>query len=308
MFEKRDLNEIFGSKVPQKITFKYMAPTEAVQFSQKIDSTTIISGTELRFTINDLQSLKESVQISYAPASRLVGLVINPNIPPFNDSKCRAVFANDFRETFKSIVHGERKIEFSLFTDLLPGYVTSAELQSSVVSKLNANDLVSCKMKLQENPIHWLKSKSNPNSFFVQVMEQVFANLGIENQEPILADTQKDEVEMFVSGKLSVSSFQTGFWAFDPSGDVQMLFTPNLHKSLSFVSQAPKTQILVKNLESTKDKNSAFAILNRHIFSGSLFNVFTHVRRFVASKDQRLIQEAPVSITAPAPWQYFKVE
>ncbi len=308
LFEKRDLNEVFGSKVPTKINFKYMTPSEAVDFSQKMDSTTIISGSELRFTINDFHNLKKKTQVSYAPASRLVGLVINPNAAPFNDKRCRLVFAKAFRETFKSIAHGERKSEFSLFTDLLPGYISSDEFQSQIESKLNANDLVECKMKFQENPIHWLKSKSNPNSFFVQVMEKIFLSLGIENQDPIQSETQKDEVEMFVNGKLSVSSFQTGFWAFDPAGDVQMLFTPNLHKSLCFVSKDPKTQDLIKNLEIAKDKNSAFAALNRHIFNESLLNVFTHVRRFVAAKDQSLIQEAPVSITAPAPWQYFKVD
>lgn len=307
-FEKRDQNVVFGEAVPGKITFKYQTPVQVIEAVTSLDSKTIIAGSELRYSLDEMKQISERAVVSFAPASRIVGVVLNPNVGAFKDLKCRQVFAKAFRDAFRNLVGDARESESSIFTDLLPGYISKSDLQNTIASGLSADDIVRCKSKLQEEPIKWLKATNNQKSLFVQVMEKVFTELGIEKSEPVVMETQKDEVDLFVNNKLSISGFQTGFWAFDPAGDIQMLMTPNMHKSLKFVGEDQKMQELIRKLKSSGLQNSAFTELNKHIYQESLFNVFSHVRRFFVVKDKKILQEAPVSITSPAPWQFFKVE
>ena len=51
--------------------------------------------------------------------------------------------------------------------------------------------------------------------------------------------------DFFVEGKVNLMGFRTGFWALDPAGDMKMLLTPNLHKTLYFVQQDKKLQKLM---------------------------------------------------------------
>lgn len=307
-FEKQDSKSIHGLKAPQNLFFKYMSAQDVVKNANEFDTQTVISGSELRYTIDEIKELQSKVKISFAPASRFVGFVLNPNIGAFKDKKCRQVFAKAFRNAFYKIVGDVRESEASIFTDLLPGYLKNEELYNGISSELTAEDIVRCKSQMQSEPIKWLKAKNNPKSIFVVVMEKVFLELGIEPVPPVVQETQKDEDDLFLSGKIAVKGHQNGFWAFDPAGDIQMMMTPNMHKTLQFVSQDAEMQNLIRNLKISGLEKSAFIKLNQHIYSQSLFNVFTHVRRFYAAKDRSLIMEAPVSITSPAPWQVFRIE
>lgn len=307
-FEKRDQNMVFGEHVPGKIIFRYQSPAQAIETATSLDSKTIVAGSELRYSLEEMKQINEKAEVSFAPASRIVGIVLNPNIGAFKDVKCRQVFAKAYRNAFYKLVGNARESESSIFTDLLPGYISKSDLLGTITNSLSADDIVRCKSMLQQAPIKWLKATNNSKSLFVQVMEMVFSELGIEKSEPVVMETQKDEVELFANNKLSISGFQTGFWAFDPAGDIQMLMTPNMHKSLKFVSEDQKMQELIRNLKSSGLQNSAFTELNKHIYQESLFNVFSHVRRFFVVKDKKILQEAPVSITSPAPWQFFKVD
>jgi hypothetical protein len=60
-------------------------------------------------------------------------------------------------------------------------------------------------------------------TIFAEIMELVFDEMGVNKVDPIITETQEIEDELFMKGKVSVMSFQTGFWALDPAGDIQML-------------------------------------------------------------------------------------
>jgi hypothetical protein len=138
-------------------------------------------------------------------------------------------------------------------------------------------------------------------------MSRVFDEMGVKKVDPIITETQDLEDELFMKGKISAISFQTGFWALDPAGDIQMLLTPNMHEVLNFVTQDEKLQELIRKLK-TNTTDESFKEVNRYIYEQAIFNVFTHVRRFYASNNKSLLAEAPVSITSPAPWQVFKMD
>lgn len=308
IFERSSYLNNLNLQIPYKIAFKYMNSQKAIENLSLMDLNTVISGNEVRYSVDELKKMNSELTMSYMPASRIAAIIMNPNSGPFADVHCRQIFAKAFRSVFEKISNNTRKIEASFMTDLLPGYLNSKELSASVDNQLSDEIIKSCKLKLEKQPVKWLKTKSNPNSIFVQIMEKVFDELNIKKSEPIVLENQKNEEEMFFKGEISLVGFQTGFWAFDPAGDIQMLMTPNMHDPLDFVSGDAELQKLIKGLKTETNEKTPFIQLNNYIYEKSLFNVFTHVRRFYASKNKSLLTETPVAITSPAPWQVFKVD
>lgn len=308
VFKKRDFDKIFNLNVPTLITFKYLSNTEAIEYSKNMNERSLIAGNELRYLEDELAQLKISSEVVYAPASRIVAFVLNPHVEPFKSVKNRQIFVQAFRNAFKKTFGDRHQLEASIFTDLLPGYLSQDDLYKSISENISLDDIVEFKSKVQGASIQWSIVPSNPQSTFSLTMESVFKKLGIADIRPLTGESGAKDHELFVKGKLSIVGLQTGFWAFDPAGDIQMLMTPNMHKALKFVSEDKKMQQLIKNLKASGLNESSFTELNKHIFKESLFNVFTHGRRFIAVKDRNKFQEGPLSITSPAPWQYFKME
>ncbi len=311
-FEKRSLTVEQLAKAPDKITFKYMLPTEALESFKNFDDHTILAGNEIRYKVNEMKLISDVLVIKYMPTSRMAAVVLNSEAGAFKDQHCRHYFAQSFRRTYEKIAQGKRKIEYSFVTDLLPGFLNKQNLESSfTIAEFSPEIVTACKEKFSQEPIYWSKPPTGQRTLFVEIMDSVFDEMGIKKTEPIITETQSIEDDLFMQGKVSVINFQTGFWPLDPAGDIQMLMTPNMHEVLNFATRDEKLQTLIRNLKSNLQLNShseAFENINRYIYKQSIFNVFTHVRRFYASKNKSLLAEAPTSITSPAPWQVFKLD
>lgn len=49
----------------------------------------------------------------------------------------------------------------------------------------------------------------------------------------------------------------SGFWALDPAGDIKMLFTPNMHKLLSPITEDEKLQKLLGQVDESVEAYKA---------------------------------------------------
>lgn len=308
-FEKRDSEKIHGDLAPKFIRFEYWAPEATAGKISSINNQTILSGNELKHSLDEMGLIKNHSEVVFTPAARIAVMLVNPEVEPFNDEKCRQVFAHVFRNTFAKFVKGTRPVESSVFTALLPGYLESSQLDIDDYGKLTPEEIRSCKEKIKNHPLKWTAGTAGKNTLFANLMARVFEELEIPKQEPIPNESIKNISDSFSSGQVSIIMSNTGFWAFDPASDVQMLLTPNMHKALQFVARDEELQGLIRNLKADGGiQPEAFKKLNRYLHTQGLFNVFTHVRRFYAAKDKSLIMDAPVSITSPAPWQVFRLE
>jgi ABC-type transport system substrate-binding protein len=306
-FEKRQ--DYFGNdlKVPEKIVFKYMLPAEAFKNLKNFDQNTVIAGNEIRYSVEDMKTIRNLLTVKYMPTSRMAAVTLNSHVGAFKDVHCRQYFAQSYRKTYEKMAQGSRKIESSFVTDLLPGFINKPELESLLGSELTPEVIAQCKDKFNKDPIYWSKAPEGQKSLFAEIMSQVFDEMGVRKTEPIITETQEIEDDLFMKGKIAAISFQTGFWALDPVGDIQMLLTPNMHEVLNFVTEDEKLQSEIRKLKMDTNEES-YKEVNRYIFKQAIFNVFTHVRRFYASNNKSLLAEAPVSVTSPAPWQVFKMD
>lgn len=302
LFQKRSELKINGRLVPKKMRFKYVPPDALTESSGLLDGKTIFSGKESMFSENVLQSLEKKYSTKFSPASYFSVLLLNPNVAPFTSKACRLYFANKFRETYKELSGKSQVLESSVFTKILPGYLSSQELSSG--QEISQRELKDCEDKLKTNKISWGYAKGEKKTLFLDAVKATIRKLTTKNVDPVVVDTRKDIDESFVSGKIALFGGSTGFWALDPAGDMKMLLTPNLHKALKFVSVDEKVQMLISELNSAE----SFKALNRYLYENALFNVYTHQRHFYASSNSKLLSDVPIAITSPAPWQVFRVK
>lgn len=308
-FEMRDASPLAGV-APHKISFAYKLPDQVFTDSFKFNGVTVVQGNEIKLSLNQLRSLKNNFQTSYLPSARIGLTLLNPNFAPFNNHTCRILYADAYRKAFEGLATVGFKVESSVFTDVLPGYMKSNEIAGPVTSQITDSEKSKCLELLKANPPQWAIVKEDAGSIYSIVTENTFEVLGIPKPEPKTFDTRKQETEAFVKGEISLLGASTGFWAMDPAGDIQMLLTPNMHKILQFVANDDKVQDLIRSLKVDREKNNpeAFKKLNQYIHDQGLFNVFAHVRRFYSSDALENIAELPVSITSPAPWQVFRIK
>ena len=96
------------------------------------------------------------------------------------------------------------------------------------------------------------------------------------------------------------------FGALDVAGDLQMLFTPKLHKALEFVAGDLQLQKMIEEAVQNSKDDKAFANVNQYLYQRALIRPYSHFKRFYLAKNPNLLNNIPVGITFPAPWQLFR--
>ncbi len=296
--KRSDANE---QSAPDQISFEYKTPAELVIDLAKLDDATVVAGNESFFAPGILHDLEGKLSVKYTPAARFSVLQINQSVGPFKDKKCRQLFSKIFRTSYQEIAK-DSPAEGSVFTKILPGYLSLKDLETE--NSLSTSEVQACKAKLAKESFPWGYAEPERDAIFFQALKRTFEVLDIKASSPVIKSTRKEFSDLFAEGKVAFFNAGSGFWALDPAGDMKMLLTPNLHKPLKHVSDDEKLQSLIAQLSSS---SSNYAKVNRYLFEEARFNVYTHVRRFFAAKNKKLLGDVPFAITSPAPWQVFKV-
>lgn len=296
-FQRRVLEPEPG--LPSTIQFVYTPAADMTKGLDTIGDDTVVAGSEADFSPDAIRKIESSLKLQFMPASRFEALLINKNVPPFSDQKCRWLFARTFRTVFHRLAQ-DRHAEGSIFTKILPGYGTLEHLNAA--TQISANDVANCKAALERSEIPWGFDEADRNSLFVRTVETTLRELGVKKTLPVAKKSRKEFAEAFTDGNIAFFNAGSGFWALDPAGDTRMLFTPNLHKPLAQITSDQHFQQLLHKLDREPD---SFKKLNEYMFEESLINVYGHQRRFFAAKNKSLAREVTFAITSPAPWQVF---
>lgn len=299
IFEKsKESNILDGEKAPAQIKFIYADTKTAFEDPVNKSNATIVLSSESKFSPTELSSIQGKFEISYTPAAWFTVLQINPEVPPFNSPGCRLLFADRFRQNFEELY--KVPAEASIFTKLVPGYKTIEELKNSVDSNQK-----NCLEQLNGAKVPWGFESSTPN-IFVETILKTAKDLGLTIDGPKKFRSKKEEVEAFLSNQTTFAYARTGFWAMDPTGDIQMLFTPNLHKGLKHFWNDLKLQSQLQKIVSDgKVNDQIIDSVNNYLFADSKLSVYSHIRRFYASKNKDLVLKRPQGITSPSPWHLF---
>lgn len=301
-FTRRESQPHEGFTAPQKIKFDYMTPEQFAQNNASVlQKNVVVAGNEIQYATEDLKNIKVSAVVKFLPASRFGALMFNSHTAAFKDRICRLYFANIFRQENAKVSNQE--IEGSIFTKVLPGYETYSELKK--MNPLSDSEKLKCRSHFENTRIDWGYTKKEEASLFVSVLRKTFEQIGAKDSSPQIFETRLDLANAYAAGAIGVMGSSSGFWALDPAGDIKMLFTPNMHKLLSPITEDEKLQKLLGQVDESVE---AYKTVNHYLFKEAKFNVYNHPRRFFASKDRDTLTDFPFALTYPSPWQVFRVK
>jgi ABC-type transport system substrate-binding protein len=310
LFKKRsNVNDQNFQKAPEIIQFVYRSPEFLVKSPNEVGPKTVVASSEHFFTTTELELLRKSFQIQEQAKSRFTGFILNPDIPPFNNQLCRQVFAKAMRIALGKQSGRISPVEGSISPKMVSGYVPLSQLESEFGP--SPQDQERCVSAFKKNPIVWgvIETKRVPQ--FETAVRQALMDLGLPVSDPYISKNRDSADEEFLAGKFNIGREASGLWPLDPFGDIQMLFTPGLHKGLYHLQKDNKLQDLIAllRMDGRKSERQKIATeLNKYMFQSAVYNVWEHVGRFYVSRDQSLAKNLPLSITSPMPWQVFNLE
>ncbi len=307
LVEKTDKAITFKNRnnADEQVNFKYIPAVDLTKQLSQINSGAVVAGNESMFSKEDLSAFRKLDAFYYLPASRFSVLQLNPDITPFDDKICRLYFAKQFRIEYEKLTKDYSPAESSIFTKIIAGYMTRKDLELAELDRIKKAELESCILRLRKKEIVWAFVENEVNSAFVTSLKNTFKTLELKNT-PVAVKSRKELSGKFVNGEIAIFNGASGFWANDPLGDLKMLFTPNLHKPLNYISKDQALQNLIEEcIKNPSIKANLFKV-NQYLHDQGLFNVYTHVRRFYFSKDSNKLRQIPQGSAAPNPWQVLE--
>ena len=304
-FERSHL-EVTKFNGPDKIRFEYWPLSTVESNLSDLDEKSVMSGNESHFTNSALSKVQSDFKVHFLPASRFTDIDFNKSEAFFKDKLCRQIFASTFRNSFRLLSGESFTPESSIFTKIVPGYLSAEDLKKKSFSSIKDSDVQKCKDKLRLHPPTWAAIESEKDSNLNKAIQMTFKELGGTDKPNRILKSRAEFDSLFDSGNISISYGGSGFWAQDAAGDLQMLFTPGLHKSLDFVTKDPTLQMLIKQLKEDTTSKSRYSEINQYLHDEALFNVYSHVRRFFVSKKSSPNLDLPFAITSPFPWHLFE--
>lgn len=292
-----------ASSAPERIRFQFIEPSETEHVLSKEDGNTVVFGSDLNYTDEDLSKLKE--RFAYLPTAKSWHgrFLINSRNPLLKSRECRQVLAQAIRNAFGDLKLQNHRLETSIFTELMPGY--SPPDQLNYADPPTAPEIEICKAKLRGQTLLWMRRGTRMDDF-ARALSYAAEKLEMKVSEvPAGSMTVPEAMN---SSDVALVAGGTGFWPVDPFGDLQMLFTPNMHKHLAAVANNPQLQAAIRaTRQSSSPPPDQLNLINQILFDEAIYNVFTHHQyMYLGSRSsESTLRRSPLGVTVPYPWQVF---
>jgi hypothetical protein len=183
----------------------------------------------------------------------------------------------------------------------LPGYLSELD-QIPDTSSLNHQILKSIGIKNLSVIISEANYKNNQSIFIDLALE-----LGVHFK--FLFSNSKEGLEAVKNNEIDIGFYGTGFWAVDPFGDIQMLFTKGLHPVLKDIAADDKLQDMLEQLNSAGLDNPQELAkrVNKYIHDSYIYNVYANypIVYLLQGFDEKYEYRIPQSGATPYPWMFF---
>ena len=296
IFAKRNNIEILNdTDIPyRKISLTFKNINSACEL--KLKKNDIIAGFEMDYIMSGCDTSSKSQSIKWLPASRFGLLRFNPTLDIFNSNEKRKYFSELVRKQLKK-TYPNLQVERGLFSKLLPGYLSFSDLSTTNINL--EKDFLNKEIILPN-------INEGPSSLIYTSIKKVAIELKMKIKMNDQNLNQKNIVDDFVTGKLSMIFGGSGFWAQDPIGDLEMYFTKNFHKTMTFTWADDGIYSRLESLDANTDDSKTKKLMedfNTYIFEQSIVAPILHFRRFYKTADNQKLKELPQAVTSPSPWQ-----
>ncbi len=288
---------------PDRITFVYHFNSTLKKVLENTHLSGVVFGLSSATAFDSINLEGLGFQTLRTPQSSFFSIAFNPKVSGFEHAECRRQFADAFMRARKKRAPA-LNFSRSLFAPIVPGF-----LSNEVLNPLEPKSL-DCFKDYKNRGLNWATYKSFSSDWKSGAFAEAAKELNIKLNDPILVETFDEMGDLFLKGQTPFATFSSGFWPLDPVGDLQMMFTPGLHKMLTFVSNKNEYREILAKLSVATDTQvqSIFSEFNRQLNFDSLVQPINHVSTFFASKDNSLREYLPYAVQEPYPWQVFRRE
>lgn len=299
----KEVERSYKIEAPRKIRFKYITVKDLSKEDFHLSNNSILTGLDVRLDLEGLSELRNKFRFKYLPNTRFKTVLLNPNVPPFDNAVCRRHFARELRKTYSEFQHKTYTVSASVFSKVIPGYRDDDFFEK----KFQTDSLHQCDWSKFEIP--WTSIKDPIASFDNIAVFKTLMRLGFGSKILPALDNLDQLNDLFKSNKVAFDFFRSGFWAQDAIGDTEMIFTPNMHDALYFVNQNLELRKSIQKLDHVNEENTdeAMADVNLSIYEDSTMIPVLHSRVFYAANNIESINELPQAVVHPAPWQVFNL-
>lgn len=303
-FFRKDDNSEVGA--PNQIKFEYLSPAELIKAANSFSEDTVALASEATFNPQDLKELKKKFEMFKVPTLFFRGYLFSDKWAAFKERKCRQYFAKELRKTASDWSLGILPMEASIFSKMVPGYKSLESLEKAY--SLTHDDERECLNALKAAGSKWCIAEKDRDDVSTTILIATLRRLEISQDINWKKwDNEKLDNE-FLAGRLPVYPGSSGFWDLDPAGDLQMFFTPKMHKNLDIVSSDKYFQDLVLDYgKSGSDQNTVGQQIAQYLFDDGKLNIYTHTSRFFLTRKGNKLKHLTPSLTMPSPWQVFRL-
>lgn len=292
----KSTRETYGYEGPRLVKLKYKSSLE--NELKHLNDNTIIFGTDAKLYEKEFSEIRERLSFVNLPATYFSALNINPSFKLFRKRECRQRVAHTFRKKIYASLPSAGPTN-SYFPATLPGYLEDSKFETFK----NDSCIINGEIDLYV---------MNPNQLSLQekLLFDTLLEVGITKIN--LVSHGGRAADYFAEGKSALHLASSGFWTFDPIGDLKMYFAPNMHLSKKHMWSDPDFMKLWSSIDENEDGGSQLEEklfkINKYVHNDAKFNVYVHSRRFFAALSSEFIRPFPQLLTSPAPWQLFNAK
>ncbi|NJL25054.1 MAG: hypothetical protein HC902_07685 [Calothrix sp. SM1_5_4] len=180
IFERRADNE----NIPERMHFTFPKAADIFSTLQADENgSTVVFANDLDFSSDALETLRQKYAFLPVAKSWHGRFLLNTDVAPFDDTECRRIFADTFREHFSRAHTPAHSLETSIFTQLTPGYQSASEIKRQPVS---SDVRARCLDQFKGKSVRWMRRGAQQEEFAL-VIESTCAGLGMvctEVREP----------------------------------------------------------------------------------------------------------------------------
>ena len=286
------------SSKPDIVWLAYMSPANIGNYLSDFHNKVVICANEIDIEPYKLKDFKRIFNVHTTPRIMHSYLILNPKSKVFSDRRVRQYFAKKYRDTMSVAGYS---VEGSQLTNEMFGYLSLSDLENYVepFSKQEEQKILD---HLRKNPPVWMQSPTLVTEPFAEIFNTTCNSLMIPLKRREISKFEGQYQEMWNRGELSIRQGYGSLGPADPTGDLKTTFS-GIHSFLSFVTEDPKLQNLLANLEYF-DRDSHVE-LNKYLFVESKFSVVSNYSRIYLFTGKAQIKNN-LKMQEPVPWEFFQ--
>ncbi|MFK7822717.1 MAG: ABC transporter substrate-binding protein [Oligoflexales bacterium] len=280
---------------PDKIKFIHISPVRIIKFLDFYCGNHVITTDDIYIPPDHRNILKNRFKQNSVPESRFMGIILNTNVPPFNNIRVRQFFAKEYRKTLEQLFGCS---DGSIFTRMMPGYVPLDVLGTRIhdFTIEEENEIIGI---LRNHPPLWLaRAIDGDHDPFQFYLSHTLKRLGIKQKPPIeRIKGIKEYLDSWEKGKHNISRAYSGLGGPDPTNDLKMLFAKNMYYFMDDLYKDEVLQDLINNVshKSVEEIDQLhLKKINAHLFEQAIFSTvinYTTVQYTLRSSTLKIVSD-----------------